>query len=164
MRFIDFTKKELLYFIKNKYNLNDNNILLEIIKDEYNLIEKFINNNKFLISINKIDNDHKFFKNLNKKCQSKFIIKNLNDELNNLNENYLISWNNNNIIIKSDNIGNFFKRINILIYMIEFLNKKNVILKIYLLLTKLKKKLPINNEIINVQHINSEFHICIIIY
>ena len=158
--FSSFTKKYFDYFLKNKYNLDDNNILVLLLNSEKEKIFDFIKNTKLNINV---DVDYSI-NNILKYCKSYFVDKNINLELKDLNQTILVSWNNyinnykNKIIIKTENINIeiLLLKIKIIIYMIEYLgNNKN--LNIILILSKLKKHAPNRNEIINVEHINSGY-------
>jgi len=159
-----FTKKNIIYFINNRIKLNDDNILLNYIINEFNNIKKFIKNNNIDIKINSINNND--YININNTyfdlCIDKWVNKNIMYNKINKMENIIISFNNNNIYIKYDNKINkqiLFYKIKIIIYFIEYIKYKYNITKdilIYLLLTNLKKKI-INNEIINPINVNSGY-------
>ena len=166
LEFNNFTINNFEYFKNNKININNNNILIKLLKDERNNIQKYIatNNVNYKICNNKNMNLNKikFY------CNSKYVDLKVIELLNNLNDNYLfysIKWNNNFIKIiinkKFNNlINNFISRLNILINIIDYLNLKNnkkKIINIYLILTEFEKKLPTKNEVLNPVHINSGF-------
>ena len=166
LEFNNFTINNFEYFKNNKININNNNILIKLLKDERNNIQKYIatNNVNYKICNNKNMNLNKikFY------CNSKYVDLKVIELLNNLNDNYLfysIKWNNNFIKIiinkKFNNlINNFISRLNILINIIDYLNLKNnkkKIINIYLILTEFEKKLPNKNEVLNPVHINSGF-------
>ena len=77
----NFTINNINYFIKNKYILSKDNILLNYIKNEFNQIKLFIINNELKINYCKINN---FNKNILKKlCNSEWV-----DKCNLLKEEY----------------------------------------------------------------------------
>lgn len=151
-----FTKKYYNEFKTKKYIINNNNNLLLFVKNEKKEIIKFIKTNNFNIKINKIDNfDNLILEHANKYFVSYVKVKN---SLSKLLYNYLIEWDNNKIYLKSNNL-NIIYRITIIIYIIEYLKKKSNNKKkinIFLILTNLKKKYPIN-EIIGVDHVNTGY-------
>lgn len=167
--FNDFTVNNLDYFYKNKININDDNILIKLIKNERNIIKNYIHNNKYNYEINNEKIKDEKINLLKKYCDTIFVDLKIFDLLNNLNNDeylfYTIKWNNNfiEIIINKiyiDTITNFISRINILIQIIEyfkFKTKKNININIYLILSDLEKKLPPKYEIINPEHVNSGF-------
>jgi len=108
----------------------------------------------FEITINKINQDL-----LIKLISSKWVYKNVINHIDDLDANYLITWNNNNIYLKCTNekFNKIKYRLQYLLKMIEFIkndNKENII--IYLLLSKLKKKID-NNIKIKPKNINSGY-------
>ena len=157
MEWNNFTKKYYNYFYLNKIIIKTDNAILLYAKNEKIKIKNFIKNNNYTIKIIKINNSindiiikhgNKFFVSFNK----------VKKQLNNLNYNYLIEWNNNKIYIKSDNL-NIHNRIKLLVYFIEYLkyisnNNKNI--TIYLVLTNLKK-IYNEDDIINVDNVNSGY-------
>jgi hypothetical protein len=157
MEWNNFTKKYYNYFYLNKIIIKKNNAILLYAKNKKIKIKNFIKNNDYTINIIKLNNSiddiitkyaNEFFVSFNK----------VKKQLNNLNYNYLIEWDNNKIYIKSDNL-NINNRIKILVYFIEYLkyisnNNKNI--TIYLVLTNLKKKYN-GNTIINVDNVNSGY-------
>ena len=88
--FSDFTKKYFDYFLKNKYNLDDNNILVLLLINEKKKIIDFIKNTKLNIDVDYTYN----ISNILKYCNSYFVDKNINLELKYLNQTILVSWNN----------------------------------------------------------------------
>jgi len=166
-----FTSTYLNLFSKNKVNIDNNNPLLCFIKNERSKIKQFIKNNyslKNLINIKKIS-DLLFIEKLNIKI-IKFSNVTWVDEksvllqLNQLDQIYQITWNNNIIYIKMFKhcINSVLKNINLIIYIIEYLKSKsntheNKNIEIYLILTDLKKFFPIKNQIINVQNVNTGY-------
>ena len=155
--FINFTKKYLNYFVKNKYNLDNNNKLILLLNDEKRKIYYFIKNTNINIEYdyNYIDTDNNIFKHIDSYFVESSMVY---DKIDNLNKTILIKWNNSKIIIKTNinNINILMLKLNVLIYIIEFLgNNKN--LNIILILTDLEKYTPHQNEIIGVKHINSGY-------
>lgn len=71
---------------------------------------------------------------------------------------YQISWNNNNIYIKTteEKFTNFTKRLNIFLKIINYINKNKETINIYLILSDLKKDIE-KNKIISPNHINSGY-------
>jgi len=150
-----FTKKYINYFYKNKYNLPDNNnILLQLIKEKQQFLQ-FKKNIKIKI------NSHNYDDKLDHLLDSIFIQKHIiQKEINNLSINFSISWFDNIIYVKCDNIKNIIKKIKLLIYFIEYIKYKNNIkqnVKIYLLLTRLKKIYPNDWQNISVNNVNSGY-------
>jgi len=158
MTWSKFTKQNLKLFLKFKYKLNNQNILLKYIKEERNDILKIIKNKIFKIDINIINK----FDEINKFVDSHFVDKkNLLNDLKNLNIIYKITWNNNFIILFSENEFKLLNRIKIIVYIIEYLkiktnNNKNI--KIYLILSNLKKLFPVNSKIMGVKNANSGYN------
>jgi hypothetical protein len=160
MEWSNFTKKYILIFKKTRIKFN-NNYLLDLLKTEKLNIIKFIKENKLLVLIKKINNDENDRDYL-KFTNSKFVDKNnVINETKFLKKNYLIEWNNNKIFIKANNCKSILLRIKILIFIIEYLKYKSNTYKdvlIYLLLTKLKKEIPENSDIIlDAKHCNSGY-------
>lgn len=164
LEFHNFTINNFEYFKDNKININNDNILIKLLKDERNNIYKYIINNNvnYKIYNNKTMNLNK----IKKYCNSRFVDFQIMHLINNLNDDYLfytIKWNSNNfikiIINKKFNklINNFISRLNVLINIINYLNNKKKIINIYLILSELEKKLPNKNEILNAEHINSGY-------
>ena len=162
-----FTKRNIIYFINNRIKLNNNNILLNYIINEFNNIKKFIKNNYIDIKINIINKTYYNYININNKlyelCIDKWVNKKvMYNKINKMKKIIIISFNNNNIFIKYDkkiNKNILLYKIQIIIYFIEYIKYKYNITKdvlIYLLLTNLKKKI-INNEIINPINVNSGY-------
>lgn len=90
---------------------------------------------------------------------SKWVYQNVINKIDNLDVEYLISWNNNKIYLKCTNnkFIKIIKRLPHLLRMIEFIkngNKENIV--IYLLLSNLKKKID-NNIKIKPKNINSGY-------
>ena len=134
--FCNFTKLYIYYFIKNKYNLNDNNNLLLSLIDEKQKILKFINNTNINITYNY---DIKY--NISKYLNSYFIdSKNVKLQINNLKQYVLIKWNNNKIYIISTEITKkLLFKIKLCIYILEYLRRDNKNIEIILILTNLTK-------------------------
>jgi hypothetical protein len=155
--FCNFTNKYILYFFENKYNIKDNNYLLLSLINEKNTIINYINNNKILITY-KIINNYDVSKYMN----SKFVSNKLKNELHKLNINIKITWFNNYIIIKTDlnNLKLLIYKIKIIIYIYEYLKTKSlkkISLKIYLILSNLKKTNPILNNYLDIDNVNSGY-------
>jgi hypothetical protein len=94
-----------------------------------------------------------------KLISSKWVYQNVINKIDNLDVEYLISWNNNKIYLKCTNNKyiKIIKRLPHLLRMIEFIkngNKENIV--IYLLLSNLKKKID-NNIKIKPKNINSGY-------
>jgi hypothetical protein len=90
---------------------------------------------------------------------SKWVYKNVINEIDNLDAEYLITWNNNKIYLKcsNDKFNKITKRLSHLLRMIEFIkngNDENIV--IYLLLSNFKKKID-NNIKIKPKNINSGY-------
>ena len=108
----------------------------------------------FKITINKINQDL-----LIKLISSKWVYKNVINQINDLDVEYLISWNNNKIYLKCtyEKFNKIIYRLPYLLQMIEFIknnNEENLI--IYLLLSNLKKKFNDTNKI-TPKNINSGY-------
>ena len=158
MVWCDFTNKNLEAFSKFKYNLDNQNILLNYIKNERTKILEIIKNKIFNIDIKIISKITKIRKYINSNFVDK---KNLLDDIKNLNFIYKITWDNNFIILITENKINLYNRIKIIVYIIEYLkiktnNNKNV--KIYLILSRLEKKFPVNSKIMGVKNANSGYN------
>jgi len=153
-----FTQDNIKFFF-DKNNINEENTLLRFIKNERYKIRKFIsnNNNNVNIIINNINIDNINFNNY----INNWVDKNIINELPHLIYNYYVKWNNNIIIIKSfKNLININNRITLIINIYEYLKYSNNINKnvsIFLILSKLIKKLPNNNDIINIEHVNTGY-------
>jgi hypothetical protein len=158
MTWSNFTKKNLNLFLKFKYKINNQNLLLKHIKEERDNILNIIKNKIFKIDIKIIDK----FDEINKFVNSQFVDKkNLLNDLKNLNIIYKITWNNNFIILISENEFELFNRIKIIVYIIEYLKVKtnnNKKIKIYLILSNLKKLFPVNSKIMGVKNANSGYN------
>jgi hypothetical protein len=152
--FCHFTKLYLNYFIKKKYNLDDNNSLLLLIINERSNIFNFMKNTNI-----KIVYKYNFDYNINKYIKSYFVdVNSVNTQLKYMKNKILIKWNNNKIVLIIDKITDILLyKIKLLIYILEYLRNNNDKINIILILTKLKKYKPINNEIIDVKHINSGY-------
>lgn len=154
--FCNFTKENIDYFIKNKYNLSENNSLLKFLNNEQNNIISFINKKTIDIQINYNYNCH-----VSKYCNSRFVDYNnllkYNDFI--LHEkSILISWNEQKIIIKTNSFNNIvLLKIKILIYIIEYLNLKHKKFKLILILSNLTKITPYKQILLNAEHINSGY-------
>jgi hypothetical protein len=166
----NFTRDNILLFKSNKYLLNNNNILVEKLKNERIHIKTFIKNFNTNINI-EIITDIILLSKLNKKIikySNQFFVHNKGviDELNNnisINVLYRITWGISNTIIIKTNEEQFKKfkpRIKFIIRIIEYFKFKtnNNInnMTIYLILTGLTKFFP-NNKIIDVKHVNSGY-------
>ena len=154
--FCNFTLKYIHYFNINKYKINNDNKLLLFTTNEKKNIIKFILNNNFNITINKINNIDDI---LLKYSNVFFVSSKIKNEIYKLNNTYLIQWNDNKIYIKMDN-SLILNRIKLIIYFIEYLkyksnNYKNITM--YLILSSLLKKLPNNNTVIGVDNVNSGY-------
>jgi hypothetical protein len=152
--FCNFTKLYINHFIKNKYNLIDNNNLLLSLINKKEDILNFINNTNINITYN-----YNIKYDISKYLKSYFIdYENVKLQINDLKKNILIKWNNNKIYILSKEINKkLLLKIKLCIYILEYLRNNNKNIKIILLLTDLIKYSPINNEIIDVKHINSGY-------
>ena len=157
--FIDFTNNNIEQF-KNKYQISNDNFLLNQIKTERRNIKNFIRNNKINITKNRIKDSKKFNNKIKEYSDAFFVDKNVINSLDNLTEEYEFTWLDNKISIKSKKEVKecLKKRIHILIYIIEYLKQKtnNNRLDIYLVLTDLKKLFP-ENKIIDIEHVNTGY-------
>ena len=164
MKWNNFTNKYIKEFIPNKYNLHEESNLLLFIRNERNLINKFIVNNPNLEikieSINSKDINDIFIELTN----TPWVYNKVIDEINNLNKNYYYKWKFNNtenfILIKSnkDDISDKIKLIAYIIEYIKYKNNNNKPVKIYIVLSNLKKYFPNNNEIIGTKHANTGYN------
>jgi hypothetical protein len=152
-----FTNENIQQFSKYKYSLNNNNILLKYIKKEREQILNIIRNKTFKINIKIIDK----FNEIKDYVNSRFVDKkNLMNEMNDLKVIYKISWNDNFIILISYNEFDLHNRMKMIVYIIEYLKVKtnnNKNMKIYLILSNLEKKFPVESKIMNVKNANSGY-------
>jgi hypothetical protein len=151
----------------SKFSLSNYNKLKPIIKKYIDLdslyFKQTYKNLLKIKSMNFIQYDIKNIK-INKDLileliSSKWVYKNVINEIDNLDVEYLISWNNNKIYLKCTNnkFIKIVKRLPQLLRMIEFIkngNKENIV--IYLLLSNLEKKID-NNIKIKPKNINSGY-------
>ena len=136
---IDIIKKDLL--------------IDKMIKDKNNIIK--INDIKFDISYTTIDRDL-----INEKSSTKWVYsKGLFNDLDNLKSEIEIKWNNNIIYIKcnENKLVNILNRLPTLLKMINYINNNNNKLKIYLILSNLKKDIDKNNYNLEAKQINSGY-------
>ena len=158
MTWSKFTNKNLNSFIKFKYSLNDNNVLVKYIKDERKNIIQLAKNKSFTINISNIDSYDKIKEYVN----SKFVdTKNLLNDMKTLDIIYKIEWNNNLIIIYAEDKIDLLNRIKIIVFIIEYLkektqNNKNV--TIFLVLSRLEKLFPTNTKVMGVKNANSGYN------
>lgn len=173
MYWSEFTNKYIKQFKSIKYNLDNDNVLLLLIKQEQENINTFINKNNDIINIDvkvlKNKELNIFNKNINEYAQSRWVSDELLNNIDNLNKNYVVSWysiNNNmennkmNIKTTKSVLKKFMSRVKILILILEYLKFKSNNFKeinINLVLSHLKKKIPLNNDIIGPNHANSGF-------
>jgi len=157
MSWSKFTNENIKTFSKYKYNLNKDNILLKYIKKERDQILNIIKNKTFNINIKIIDK----FNGIDDYINSRFVDKkNLLNEMNDLKVIYKISWDENFIILISYNEFDLYNRMKILVYIIEYLKVKtnnNKNMKIYLILSSLEKKFPVESKIMGVKNANSGY-------
>jgi hypothetical protein len=157
MSWSKFTNDNINIFSKYKYNLDKDNILLKYIKKEREQILNIIRNKTFKINIKFIDK----FNGIDDYINSRFVDrKNLMNEMKDLKVIYKISWNDNFIILISYNEVDLYNRMKIIVYIIEYLkiktnNNKNM--KIYLILSRLEKKFPVESKIMGVKNANSGY-------
>ena len=153
-----FTKENLKLFNKYKYSLNKDNTLLEYLKNERSNIINIIGKKPISISISKLDK----YDDIYKYVKSNFVDReNLLKDMKSLNIIYQIKWNDNMIIINTENEIDLNNRIKIIVYIIEYLkektqNYKNV--KIYLVLSRLEKLFPKDNKVMGVRNANSGYN------
>jgi hypothetical protein len=144
----------------NKIKLDNDNILLETIKNERAKIVSYSKNLKIKIKISIIDNNNNIIKEYSK--VSWVDMKGVHNELDTLDTTYLVSWNNNKIIIRTTKqcFENIRYRLKIIVAMIEYLKFKSDNMEknatIYLVLTQLKKTFPTNN-IIGIKNANTGY-------
>ena len=153
-----FTNQHLNSFMKLKYLLDDNNILLKYIKDERRNIVQFAKDKSFNIDISTIDSYDK----INNYVNNRFVdTKNLLIDMKTLNTIYKIKWDNNLIIIKTHETIDLMRRIKIIVFMIEYLKEKtqnNKKITIFLILSRLEKQFPTNTKIMGVKNANSGYN------
>ena len=155
-----FTKNNLKLFTKFKFSVDDNNSLVKYIKNEKDNIKKFIKEKykTYLIKLEKIDN----YKDIYKFTNAGFVdTHNLLKDMQNLNNIFKITWNNNLIIINTEEDIKINNRIKLIIFMIEYLKEKtnnNKNIKIYLILSTLEKKFPLDSNIMDVKNANSGYN------
>ena len=190
MSWSDFTKSNILLFKPHMYSLDNNNILLQSIKNDRYRIKSFIKKyqefNLLNINVSQLFEDK--VKRLDIKIKEYSDVfwvdkKGVLNDIDNLNVNYKIEWNTildnisdnndkpnstkttlkNTIFIKTTeiNIKSILLRIKFIIWFIEYLKHKtlntNKQLKIYLVLSNLKKEFPINKEIIGIKNVNTGY-------
>ena len=130
-----------------KLDKTNNNISYLLKKEKKNIIKYIVYHFDLkiiikLLSNQDIDQD-KLKKQIIDYSKSDFVdTKNLIKKLDTLNKTYIILWNNNKIIIKSDTYPKLLKRIEILILIIEYIKEKIKLTKtkpitIYLILSRL---------------------------
>ena len=74
---------------------------------------------------------------------------------------YKISWNNNLIILFTENEIDLLRRIKIIVFIIEYLKEKtqnNKKVKIYLVLSTLEKQFPTDTKIMGIKNANSGYN------
>lgn len=173
MNWSEFTKDNIKQFKKNKYNLPNNSNLVKLIKTERDNINKFIKiNSKLLIKTelikkNKIDEFDKQLCNFanTEWVDTKFVI----NEIKNLDKNYLYQWESitvsnekpslNCVYVKSNKV--IKHKIKLIAYIIEYLKHENQHVNnpvnMYLVLTKLNKIFPENNQNMGVKNANTGY-------
>lgn len=155
-----FTKNNLKLFTKFKLSLDDNNSLVKYIIKERNNIKKFIKEKykTFSITLEKIDKHEDIFK----FTKARFVdTENLLKDMKSLNNIFKIKWNNNLIIIITNEEIKINNRIKLIIFFIEYLKHKtnnNKDAKIYLILSRLEKKFPLESKIMDVKNANSGYN------
>ena len=155
-----FTKNNLKLFTKFKLSLDDNNSLVKYIIKERNDIKKFIKEKykTFSITLEKIAKHDDVFK----FAKAKFVdTENLLKDMKCLNNIFKITWNNNSIIIITEEEIKINNRIKLIVFIIEYLKQKtnnNKDVKIYLILSRLEKKFPLNSKIMGVKNANSGYN------
>lgn len=161
MTWSKFTKKHFKLFKSSKYLLDDKNPLVKYLKNERMKIINFMNSTSIKIKINKVESIiHTQF--INKYIKSNFVdVEHLKKDIINLNYFYEITWDNNLIVINTINEIEQFKRIKVIVYMIEYLkqetkNNKNV--RIYLILSSLEKIFPKNTKVMDIRNANSGYN------
>ncbi len=108
-----------------KYELKDNNPLVNYIKSERMNILDFISTKIINISINRLSESNSHNNNINKYIKNKFVdTKNLINDMTNLTSMYEVKWNNNFIIFNTSNEIDILKRIKVMIYIIDYLKQK----------------------------------------
>lgn len=151
----------------SEFSLSNYNKLKPIIKKYIDLDSLYFKETyKNLLKIKSINLIYYDIKNIKikkdlilKLISSKWVYQNVINKIDNLDAEYLISWNNNKIYLKCTNnkFIKIIKRLPQLLRMIEFIkkdNKENII--IYLLLSNLKKNID-NNIKIKPKNINSGY-------
>ena len=151
MKWSNFTLEN--YKKINNANIIKNNLLInKMNKDKL----KIINSNEIKFDISYTDIDNNFIK----ECSSgKWVYKDgLFKDLDNLKYEIEIKWNNNIIYIKCNEhkIVSILNRLHVLLKVINHINNENKKLRIYLILSNLKKNID-NNKVLEAKHINSGY-------
>lgn len=158
----EFTIKYLKIFSEYKYNLEDDNILLKSLNEERDIINNFIKENKIDININVLSDNELMDKEIRKLSKVSWVYEEgVNKCLDKLNKIIILTWNEDKIIIKTESktIKNIISRFKTIIKMIEYFryktkNKRKI--KIYLILTELKKEFP-ENGLIDIKNVNTGY-------
>ena len=155
MSWSNFTQTNIKLFTKYKYEIDNNNFLLNYIKNERKkLLKNKIKINFKISKLIKNDDIYNYFK-------GKFVdYKNLLKDMETLHDIYEIKWNNNFIIIKTNEAINH-KYIKIIISIIEYLKEKahnNKDVKIFLVLSRLKKEFPKETKEMGIRNANSGYN------
>lgn len=154
MNYDNFTKKHLAEFITKRENVDLPE--LKKVKNEIKINKINFSTKSYSIPINTI----------NKLMDTFWVYEEAIKNLNEIPFEQQITWSHNNInhsiIIKTtkDKFDSFKNRLNILINILNYLldkSKKKRAFNMYLILTKLKKQLPDDNQIIGPKHINSGY-------
>jgi len=153
----DFTIDNYKKF--TKYKLKNNNILLKYIRNERKKIKKTINLKAISINISEIHKDDididTYIKGIYVDREGLF------NAIQTLNKIYKIAWGDNFIIIKTDTIIELDERIKYMIHIIEYLKEKTnnyKHIKIYLILSNLKKEFPQSDKIMGIKNANSGYN------
>lgn len=173
MSWSKFTIEHIKLIKTYLYDLPSNSQLVVSIKSERDRIKNFIkiNNINLVIKLIQSPDIKKFDDKIKEYANVDWVDKtSLLKDVNVLDINYLITWTNisnpdknNKIYIKCDEskIKSVLKRIEIIVYMLEFLkiksNNDNQEMNIYLILSNLTKSFPENKQIIGVKNANTGY-------
>ena len=153
----EFSNKYLLYFYENR----DKNIKFDFIKEERKKVKNKLKKIEYKIELYTIPENK-----IKRLIETEWVSHEVINNLQTLDTNYKITWNyktTHNIYLKctKEKYNSFFKRINILLNVINYLYDKktyeeNKPINMYLVLTPLEKNLEIDS-IIGPKNINSGY-------
>jgi hypothetical protein len=155
VKFDAFTNKHLKYFMEKREDIK-----FPTLKEKRKIVDEFVKNNKVKFKIEEyIIPDKKLFE----LADTQWVYKEAVNSIDTLKANYKISWDNDCIFIKATEakFKAFKERLEILLPMLNYLKsikntKEPRNIKMYLLLTPLKKELD-KNELASPKNINSGY-------